>query len=100
MELARALAMEPELLLLDEPSSGLNVEETQDLAFWIDDIKKIFGIAILVVEHDMRLVLDVCDTATALDYGRVLAHGEPKDVVSHPEVIKAYLGEEENNDAS
>ncbi|MFH1139788.1 MAG: ABC transporter ATP-binding protein [Pseudomonadota bacterium] len=100
VELARALAMEPELLLLDEPSSGLNVEETQDLAFWIEDIKKDFGIAILVVEHDMRLVLDVCDTATALDYGRVLAHGAPGDVVSHPEVIKAYLGEEDGNDAS
>lgn len=94
VELGRALAMEPELLLLDEPSSGLNVEETQDLAFWIDDIREDFGITILLVEHDMRLVMDVCDAATALDYGRVLAHGTPKEVVNDPDVIKAYLGEE------
>ncbi len=95
VELARALAMEPELLLLDEPSSGLNTEETQDLAFWIEDIKEDLGITVVLVEHDMRLVVDVCDRVTALDYGRMLAEGEPREVVHHPEVIKAYLGEEE-----
>lgn len=95
VELGRALTMEPQLLLLDEPSSGLNVEETQDLAFWIEDIKEDFGITILIVEHDMRLVMDVCDEATALDYGRVLAQGTPLEVVHDPEVIKAYLGEED-----
>ncbi len=94
VELGRALAMEPELLLLDEPSSGLNVEETQDLAFWIEDIVEDFGITVLLVEHDMRLVVDVSDTITALDYGRVLAEGKPEEVVKDPEVIKAYLGEE------
>ncbi|MBT4088085.1 MAG: ABC transporter ATP-binding protein [Deltaproteobacteria bacterium] len=95
VELGRALVMKPKLLLLDEPSSGLNIEETQDLAFWIEDIKEEFGITILLVEHDMRLVLDVCDKATALDYGRVLATGTPKEVVENPEVVKSYLGEEE-----
>jgi len=94
VELGRGLAIEPEILLLDEPSSGLNVEETQDLAFWIEDIQEDFGITILLVEHDMRLVMDVCDTVTALDYGRVLANGKPKEVVNNPDVIKAYLGEE------
>ncbi len=96
VELGRALVMEPELLLLDEPSSGLNMEETQDLAFWIEDIQKDLGITIILVEHDMRLVVDVCDTVTALNYGRVLAHGRPKEVVQNPDVIQAYLGEEEN----
>lgn len=93
VELGRALVMEPDLLLLDEPSSGLNMEETQDLAFWIDDIKKDLGITIILVEHDMRLVIDTCDTVTALDYGGVLAMGKPKEVVNDPEVVKAYLGE-------
>lgn len=95
VELGRALVMEPELLLLDEPSSGLNMEETQDLAFWIEDIKMDLGITIILVEHDMRLVVDVCDTVTALNYGRVLAYGRPTEVVKDPEVIKAYLGEDD-----
>jgi len=94
VELGRALVTNPEFLLLDEPSSGLNVEETQDLAFWLEDIKNDFGVTILIVEHDMRLVVDVCDRITALDHGRVLAEGKPKEVVNHPDVIKAYLGED------
>lgn len=94
VELGRALVMKPRLLLLDEPSSGLNIEETQDLAFRIEDIKAEFGITTLIVEHDMRLVLDICDKATALDYGRVLATGDTKDVVEHPDVVRSYLGEE------
>jgi branched-chain amino acid transport system ATP-binding protein len=94
VELGRALVMEPTLLLLDEPSSGLNVEETQDLAFWLEDIRADFGITILLIEHDMRLVMDVCDRITALNYGKLLADGKPKDVVSHPDVVKAYLGED------
>ena len=95
VELGRALVMEPELLLLDEPSSGLNVEETQDLAFWLEDIVEDYGITILLVEHDMRLVMDVSDTITALNYGQVLAEGKPDDVVNNPEVVKSYLGEDE-----
>jgi branched-chain amino acid transport system ATP-binding protein len=93
VELGRALVMEPKLLLLDEPSSGLNMEETQDLAFWIEDIKDDLGVTVILVEHDMRLVMDTCDRVTALDYGSVLAEGKPKEVVKDPDVVKAYLGE-------
>jgi branched-chain amino acid transport system ATP-binding protein len=100
VELGRALSMDPALLLLDEPSSGLNMEETQDLAFWIEDIKEDLGITVLLVEHDMRLVMDICDAVTALDYGRVLASGTPDEVVQDPAVVRAYLGEEEANGAA
>ena len=92
VELARALCTEPKLLLLDEPSSGLNTEETEDMAFWIQDIKNELGITVLMVEHDMSLVNEVSDRVLALNYGRVLAHGTPSEVQSHPEVVKAYLG--------
>ena len=94
VELARALALSPELLLLDEPSSGLNPEETEDLCFWIEDIKEDLGITIFLVEHDMRLVSEVSDHVTALDFGAVIAHGTPEEVQHHPEVIRAYLGDE------
>lgn len=90
-ELARALCTDPKLLLLDEPSSGLNVEETDDTAFWIEDIKKLLGISVLMVEHDMKLVATVSDRVLALNYGRPLATGTPLEVQSHPEVIRAYL---------
>ena len=93
VELARALAMEPQLLLLDEPSSGLNVEETEDLSFWLSDMKEELGITILLVEHNMRVVLQVSDTVLALDFGQVITQGRPKEVLNHPEVMKAYLGE-------
>jgi branched-chain amino acid transport system ATP-binding protein len=91
-ELARALCVDPKLLLLDEPSSGLNVEETDDMAFWIEDIKKLLGISVLMVEHNMKLVATVSDRVLALNYGRPLATGTPLEVQSHPEVIRAYLG--------
>ena len=91
-EVARALCTEPKLLLLDEPSSGLNVEETEDMAFWITDIKKELGITVLMVEHDMSLVNRVSDRVLALNYGKVLATGTPAEVQSHPDVIAAYLG--------
>lgn len=94
VELGRALAMEPDLLLLDEPSSGLNMEEMEDLSFWITDIKEELGITILLVEHNMRLVQEISDRVLALNFGVVLADGTPKDVLEHPEVMKAYLGEE------
>jgi len=94
VELGRALAMEPDLLLLDEPSSGMNMEEMEDLSFWITDIKEELGITILLVEHNMRLVQEISDRVLALNFGVVLAEGSPKDVLEHPEVMKAYLGEE------
>jgi branched-chain amino acid transport system ATP-binding protein len=91
-EVARALCTEPKLLLLDEPSSGLNVEETQDMGFWITDIKNELGITVLMVEHDMSLVNMVSDRVLALNYGKVLAEGTASQVQSHPDVIAAYLG--------
>lgn len=92
VELARALCTEPRLLLLDEPSSGLNVEETDDMAFWIQDINKELGITVLMVEHDMNLVSRVSDRVLAINHGAVLAEGTPAEVQSHPEVVAAYLG--------
>ena len=94
VELGRALCTEPKLLLLDEPSSGLNVEETEEMAFWIDDIKKDLGITVIMVEHDMKLVSAVSDRVMALNYGRILAMGTAAEVQSDPEVIRAYIGGE------
>jgi branched-chain amino acid transport system ATP-binding protein len=92
VEMGRALCTEPALLLLDEPSSGLSVEETADMAFWIQDIRTLLGITVLMVEHDMSLVSAVSDRVLALNYGRVLACGSAREVQEHPDVIKAYLG--------
>ncbi len=94
VELGRALCVEPKLLLLDEPSSGLNVEETEGMAFWIEDIKKDLGITVIMVEHDMKLVSAVSDRVMALNYGRVLAMGTPSEVQQNPDVVRAYIGGE------
>jgi branched-chain amino acid transport system ATP-binding protein len=92
VEMGRALCTQPTLLLLDEPSSGLSVEETEDMAFWIQDIRTLLGITVLMVEHDMSLVSAVSDQVLALNYGRVLAVGTAREVQAHPDVVKAYLG--------
>lgn len=92
IELGRALCVEPQLLLLDEPASGLNPEETEDMGFWIDDIKRDLGITVLMIEHDMSLVNEVSDRVLALNNGRVIAEGNAQDVQNHPDVVAAYLG--------
>jgi len=95
IELGRALALEPELLLLDEPSAGMNTEEKQDLIFWIKDIQDELGVTILLIEHDMKVVMDISDRILAINFGKPITEGSPEEVQKHPEVLKAYLGEDE-----
>ncbi|MEK7863103.1 MAG: ATP-binding cassette domain-containing protein, partial [Chloroflexota bacterium] len=92
VELGRALAMEPKLLLLDEPVSGMNLEETEDMARFILDIKEELGIAQLLVDHDMGMVMDIADRIMALDFGRRIALGTPREIQDDPAVVHAYLG--------
>ncbi len=95
IELGRALALEPRFLLLDEPCAGMNSEEKQDMIFWVKDIQDELGITILLIEHDMTMVMDISDRVLALNFGKSITEGTPEDVQKHPEVLKAYLGEEE-----
>jgi branched-chain amino acid transport system ATP-binding protein len=93
VELGRALAMEPDLLLLDEPMAGMNVEEKEDMCRFILDVNDEFGTTIALIEHDMGVVMDISDRVVVLDYGRKIGDGAPDEVRADPTVIKAYLGE-------
>jgi branched-chain amino acid transport system ATP-binding protein len=97
VELGRALATEPELLLLDEPMTGMNVEEKEDMARFILDIAELKKVPMLLVEHDMEVVTDISTRVVVLDFGRKIAEGLPEEVKKHPEVIRAYLGAEEDD---
>jgi branched-chain amino acid transport system ATP-binding protein len=94
VELARALAMQPRVLLLDEPVAGMNHEETEDMARFILDLQEEFGVSVLLVEHDMGMVMDVSSHVVVLNFGKVIAAGTPAEVRRHPEVVRAYLGDE------
>jgi branched-chain amino acid transport system ATP-binding protein len=94
VELGRALAMEPKLLLLDEPVAGMNLEETEDMARYILDVRDELGIPLIMVEHDMGLVMDLADRVMVVDFGRPICTGTPREVQDNPDVIRAYLGEE------
>jgi branched-chain amino acid transport system ATP-binding protein len=98
VELGRALAMEPELLLLDEPMAGMNVEEKEDMCRFILDINDEFGTTIALIEHDMGVVMDISDRVIVLDYGRKIADGPPDEIRASAEVIAAYLGEPEQGE--
>jgi branched-chain amino acid transport system ATP-binding protein len=93
VEVARALCIRPKLLLLDEPSSGLNPEETEDLSFWLEDINEELGITVIMVEHDMSLVGAASDRVLAMADGQFVALGSPAEVQAHPDVQRAYLGD-------
>lgn len=94
LEIARALAVKPKLLLLDEPAAGMNPQETEQLMAMIRWIRKEFKLTILLIEHDMRLVMGVCERIYVLDYGCIIAQGSPQEIKNNPRVIEAYLGEE------
>ena len=95
VELARAVALEPKLILLDEPMAGMNLEEKEDMARYIVDLNEEWGMTIIMIEHDMGVVMDISHRVMVLDFGRKIAHGAPAEVLANPHVRKAYLGEDD-----
>jgi branched-chain amino acid transport system ATP-binding protein len=95
VELARALAMQPEVLLLDEPMAGMNLEETEDMARFIINVNTMWDVSIILVEHDMGVVMDISDRVCVLEFGQKIAEGSPQEIQENPQVIRAYLGEDE-----
>jgi branched-chain amino acid transport system ATP-binding protein len=95
VDLARALALEPKILIMDEPMAGMNMEEKEDMARFIIDIEEFKSIPIILVEHDMEVVMDISNRIMVLDWGNVIAEGKPEEIRTDPAVIKAYLGEAE-----
>jgi branched-chain amino acid transport system ATP-binding protein len=93
VELGRALAMEPDLLLLDEPMAGMNLEEKEDMARYVVDLNEEFGMTVVMIEHDMGVVMDISHRVMVLDFGRKIAEGRPEEVMADPHVRRAYLGE-------
>ncbi|OGP67914.1 MAG: ABC transporter ATP-binding protein, partial [Deltaproteobacteria bacterium RBG_16_44_11] len=93
VEVGRALALEPKVMLLDEPSAGMNTEEKDDLNIWIKDIREDYQVTILLIEHDMNMIMGISDRVFAMQHGQKIILGTPQEVQKHPEVIKAYLGE-------
>jgi branched-chain amino acid transport system ATP-binding protein len=94
VELARALCLEPKLLLLDEPMAGMNTEETEDMARYILDINEELGVTVILIEHDMGVVMDLSSRVVAIDFGEKICEGTPEEVAKNPKVLSAYLGEE------
>ena len=94
VELGRALALEPELLLLDEPCAGMNSEEKQHMIFWVKDIQDELGVTILLIEHDMKMVMDISERILVINFGKPITEGTPEAVQKNPEVLEAYLGED------
>jgi branched-chain amino acid transport system ATP-binding protein len=95
VELARAIALKPKLILLDEPMAGMNLEEKEDMARYILDLNEEWGMTVIMIEHDIGVVMDISHRLIVLDFGRMIAEGQPHEVIDHPQVKKAYLGEDE-----